>query len=129
VRSDPYAESIPNQGYHCSASEQWIPNAPNALLDERIKQHGYRTLLIDTGVVGEPRLKPDISRNKVADAEGADIAALVASHDRGEAVPRMSRGAPVLLSRLVAEGRTDGVFAFGWKRLQAIAKACCLKNI
>jgi hypothetical protein len=47
----------------------------------------------------------------------ADIAALVSSHDRGETVPNDVVGAPVLLSRLVAEGKTDGVIAFGWKRL------------
>ena len=93
---------------------QWIPKgAPNALLDERIKQHGHPTLLIDTGVQGEPRLKPGFSRNEVADA---------ARRHRGPGFePRPWRdgpddvvGAPVLLSRLVAEGKTDGVIAFGW---------------
>ncbi len=41
----------------------------------------------------------------------------------------MSRGAPVLLSRLVAEGKTDGVIAFGWKRLHGHGYFVLLKNM
>jgi uncharacterized protein (UPF0261 family) len=125
VRSDPYAESIPNHGYHCPASEQWIPNAPNALLDERIKQHGYRTLLIDTGVVGEPRLKPDISRNKVANAAGADIAALVASHDRGEAVPTMSWAHQSCFPDLWLKAKRTASLLLGGSGCTTMATACC----
>ncbi len=69
-----------------------------AYLAEQIQRRGHRTLVIDTGILGEPGLKPDISRIEVASAGGADIAGLVAKHDRGEAVTAMSRGAAVVLS-------------------------------
>jgi uncharacterized protein (UPF0261 family) len=49
----------------------------------------------------------------VARAAGADLTALVARRDRGEAVAAMSKGAPVVLSRLLAEKKIDGVISLG----------------
>ena len=69
-----------------------------AFLAEQIQKRGHHTLVIDTGILGEPRLKPDISRAEVASAGGADFAPLVAKRDRGEAVTSMSHGASVVLS-------------------------------
>ena len=94
-----------------------------AYLAEQIQRRGHRTLVIDTGILGEPGLKPDISRIEVASAGGADIAGLVAKHDRGEAVTAMSRGAAVVLSRLVTESQADGVIALGGSGGTAIATA------
>src|SRR5688572_24739782 len=78
---------------------------------EVIRQRGHKTVIIDVGSLGDPQIKPDISRNEIAAAAGADLAALVAKRDRGEAVAAMSRGAPLVLSKLVAEGRIQGVIS------------------
>jgi uncharacterized protein (UPF0261 family) len=78
-----------------------------------IGQRGHKTLVIDVGVLGPPAIPPDITREEVARAAGADFAALCAKRDRGEAVGVMSRGAARLLPRLHAEGRFDGVLAMG----------------
>ena len=94
-----------------------------AFLAEQIQKRGHRTLVIDTGILGEPSLKPDILRTEVASAGGADIAELVAKRDRGEAVTAMSQGAAVVLSRLVSEGQVDGVIALGGSGGTAIATA------
>jgi len=94
-----------------------------AFLSEQIQKRGHHTLVIDTGILGEPRLKPDISRAEVASAGGADFAALVAKRDRGEAVTIMSHGASVVLSRLVNERQVDGVIALGGSGGTAIATA------
>jgi uncharacterized protein (UPF0261 family) len=64
--------------------------AEHAFLAEQIQKRGHHTLVIDTGILGEPRLKPDISRTEVASAGGTDFAGLVAKRDRGEAVTSMS---------------------------------------
>jgi uncharacterized protein (UPF0261 family) len=94
-----------------------------AFLAEQIRKRGHCTLVIDTGILGEPGLKPDISRTEVASAGGTNFAELVAKRDRGEAVTALSRGASVVLSRLVAEGQVDGVIALGGSGGTAIATA------
>lgn len=88
-----------------------------------IKQRGHQVLVIDVGTVGEPRLKPDITRNEIAAAAGVDFATLAAKQDRGEAVTTMSRGAPVVLAKLAVEKRIDGVISLGGGGGTAIATA------
>ena len=76
----------------------------HAVVAGQIRARGHQTLVIDTGSVGEPGLKPDITRVEVAAAAGVDYAALAAKRDRGEAVSAMAKGAPVVLAQLVAAG-------------------------
>ena len=76
---------------------------------DRIKQRGHQVLVIDVGALGAPRLNPDITRREVAAAADVDFDALAAKRDRGETVAAMSKGAPVVLSRLVAEKKIHGV--------------------
>ena len=78
-----------------------------------IEARGHKTLLIDVGVLGEPVIKPDVTRDVVAKAGGADIKKLVADEDRGQAVAAMSAGAAAVLPKLYAEGKFDGVLAMG----------------
>jgi uncharacterized protein (UPF0261 family) len=88
-----------------------------------IRQRGHDVLVLDVGTLSEPRLTPDITRAEVAAAAGIDFAALTAKQDRGEAVTAMSQGAPVILSRLAAAGRIDGVISLGGGGGTAIATA------
>ena len=78
-----------------------------------IKQRGHGVLVIDVGTGGAPKLKPDISRVEVAAAAGGDFGTLAAKQDRGDSVSTMSRGAPVVLAKLAAEKRIDGVISLG----------------
>ena len=43
-----------------------------AFVKERIEEQGLETFIIDVGVLGEPELTPDLSRQEVAKAAGAD---------------------------------------------------------
>ncbi|MDR3404422.1 MAG: Tm-1-like ATP-binding domain-containing protein [Chthoniobacter sp.] len=90
---------------------------------ELIRARGHRTLVIDLGTEGPPQLTPDITREEVAALAGFDLTALVARHDRGEAVAAMSKAAPIILSKLHAEGRIDGVISLGGGGGTAIATA------
>ncbi len=78
-----------------------------------ILHRGHKTLLIDVGVLGEPKLAPDVSSREVAEAAGAVIQDLIEGEDRGEAMATMARGVEVLLPRLHAQGRFDGILALG----------------
>jgi uncharacterized protein (UPF0261 family) len=92
-------------------------------VQEAIHARGHRTLLIDVGVLGPAAVVPDVSREEVARAGGADAAELAAREDRGEAVAAMSRGAAVLLPKLFAEGRFNGVIALGGSGGSSVACA------
>ena len=80
---------------------------------ELIRARGHTALVIDVGTLEPPKIQPDISREDVARAAGFDLAAIVARRDRGEAVTAMSKGAPIILSRLLAEKKIDGVISLG----------------
>ena len=92
-------------------------------LDTKGREYGYvrdhliaqgaRVIGIDAGVLGEPLIPPDIDRHEVARAGGTDVATLAASGDRGAAISAMARGAALIVGRLHAEGRLDGILGLG----------------
>ncbi|MGH3040374.1 MAG: Tm-1-like ATP-binding domain-containing protein, partial [Candidatus Rokuibacteriota bacterium] len=84
-----------------------------AYLRSLLDGHGVETVLVDAGVLGEPRTAADVGREEVARAAGADLAALAEAGDRGAAVETMARGAAEIVTRLRAEGRLDGALALG----------------
>ncbi|MFD7028676.1 Tm-1-like ATP-binding domain-containing protein [Streptomyces sp. NPDC059917] len=82
-------------------------------LRERIARAGVEVVLVDTGIMGDPRVPADVPREAVARAAGTELTELRAAADRGAAVTTMARGAEATLVRLHAEGRLDGVLAIG----------------
>jgi len=53
-----------------------------------------------------------------ATAAGIDLDAVIARKDRGEAVTVMSKGDPLVLARLVADRKIDGVISLGAEAAQ-----------
>ena len=90
-------------------------------LRRRVRNEGVDALLVDTGVLGVPLAEPDISREEVAGAAGADAQELAKSGDRGAAVEAMARGAAEIVKELHAQGRLDAVLALGGSGGTAIA--------
>jgi uncharacterized protein (UPF0261 family) len=84
-----------------------------AFLRDRLLEHDVEVVLIDTGVVGEPTVAPDIPAADVAAMAGSSLHALRKGGDRGEALADMARGAAEQLRRLHADGRVDGAMALG----------------
>ncbi|MBT2439551.1 Tm-1-like ATP-binding domain-containing protein [Streptomyces sp. ISL-36] len=82
-------------------------------LRERLLLRGVEVVVVDTGVIGSPRIPADVSRAEVARAAGVDLERLRAEGDRGAAVTTMARGAAEVVRRLYAEGRLHGVLALG----------------
>jgi uncharacterized protein (UPF0261 family) len=85
----------------------------HAFVADLIRKRGHKVLVIDVGILDNPKLKPDITREQVAAAADANLAELVAKHDRGEAVRAMSLGAPIVLTQLANERKIDGVISLG----------------
>ena len=87
--------------------------AENEFVRDRLRAAGVDVLVVDTGVLEPPGFPPDITRQEVAAAAGADFDALVAARDRGAAITAMAEGAEVVVARLYQEGRLDGALALG----------------
>ena len=94
-----------------------------AYLRDRIRELGAATIVVDVGVLGEPRTAADVPRDEVARAGGGDHAELVAAGDRGAAMELMGRGAAAVLGRLHAEGRLQGVVSIGGSGNASVAAA------
>jgi uncharacterized protein (UPF0261 family) len=90
---------------------------------EFIRRRGHQALVVDVGIVGAPQIRPDVSRDEVARIAQLDLAALVSGNDRGAAVLAMSKAAPIVLSKLYAEGTIHGVISLGGGGGTAIATA------
>src|SRR5215471_7713276 len=84
-----------------------------AYLRTRIESEGLATLVIDSGVLGEPAFAPDISPHEVARAGGYALEDLRATRDRGESIAAMAAGAAVVARRLFEEGRIQGLISLG----------------
>jgi uncharacterized protein (UPF0261 family) len=84
-----------------------------AYLCDRIRERGVDVLLIDAGILGEPLTEPDVTRQEVAAAAGADVETLAEARDRSAAIKAMSCGAAEVVLRLHSEGRFDAIGALG----------------
>jgi uncharacterized protein (UPF0261 family) len=87
--------------------------AEYAFLAHRLREHGVDVVLVDAGILGEPATRPDVGREEVAGAAGADVKSLAEAGDRGAAVATMARGAAEVVKRLHAEGRLDAIGGLG----------------
>ena len=92
-----------------------------AFLADRIREHGVDVVLVDAGIVGEPLATPDVTRQEVATAVGADVQVLADAGDRGAAVETMARGAAEIVKRLHAEGKLDAIGGLGGSGGSALA--------
>jgi uncharacterized protein (UPF0261 family) len=98
-----------------------------AYVRDRLRKHGVDVILIDAGVLGEPLTPPDITRETVATAAGADLAELVAAADRGQAIEVMSRGLQAVVRQLHAEGRLGAVLGLGGSGGSSLITAAMLE--
>jgi len=87
--------------------------AEYAFVRDRIRAAGLAAVLIDTGVLDEPTVEPDIGAAAVARAAGAELRALRTGADRARAVTAMADGAARLLRERHAAGDVGAVLVLG----------------
>ncbi|MEZ4699950.1 MAG: Tm-1-like ATP-binding domain-containing protein [Rhodothermales bacterium] len=80
---------------------------------QQIEARGHRTVVIDSGVLGDPLFRADVTRQEVASAGGADLEKLRAANDRGQAVIAMTQGAAAIVQRLHEQGKVDAIIGMG----------------
>ncbi len=90
---------------------------------DRLRDLGTDVLIVDVGVLDQPLIDADITREQVAEAAGSSLATLVQRHDRDTAVATMQRGATTIVQDLVVSGRIHGVLALGGSSGSTLASA------
>jgi uncharacterized protein (UPF0261 family) len=83
------------------------------VLKDLIESQGFKTILMDTSIGGEPTVQPDISSEEVARLGGGNIRDMRTSRNTGQITPIMIKGASIKVQELLANGLLDGIIAFG----------------
>ncbi|MGD0950603.1 MAG: Tm-1-like ATP-binding domain-containing protein [Candidatus Binatia bacterium] len=93
-------------------------------LREIIEARGHDVLSVDVGVMGQPFVRGDYTREAVAEAGGVPLQQLVdaanAGADRKQATDVMTAGARKIVQELAAAGRLDGIMSLGGSTAAAI---------
>jgi uncharacterized protein (UPF0261 family) len=80
---------------------------------DRLRAAGVAVTVIDAGVIGPPAFDPDLPRERVFAAAGADSQRVKAEGDRGKAIALAAEGAAKLAAELHREGKITGVLSLG----------------
>jgi len=79
----------------------------------QIQAEGYDAHVIDAGVMGDPTIEPDTTRETVARRGGDELDDLREAGDRGAAIETMASGAASVVKELYDEGNLSGVLGLG----------------
>ena len=79
----------------------------------QIEGSGVSTCVVNTGILGDPELTPDVSADEVAQAGNSSLQALRDEGDRGNSVTVMAQGAATLIAERHAAGVVDGIISLG----------------
>ena len=84
-----------------------------SFINKKIKKKGFKTIVVDTGILERPKFTADVSNKEVAEAGGKDLNELISKKDRGEAIAVMSKGACTIIKKLHNDGKIDGIISMG----------------
>ena len=90
---------------------------------ETIVKLGHVPVVIDPGILGQPTLEADVTRQEIARAGGEDLDSLIARKDKVHAQSVMIQGLVNVVTRLYAEGGFAGIVAVGGAQGTAMATA------
>ena len=79
-----------------------------------IRDKGLGVLLMDAGIIRDPKASPDIKRQEIARAAGVtDLDALVALGNKGKCIEAMIKGVTVKTQELFQKGTFHGMLGIG----------------
>ncbi|MFC4077003.1 Tm-1-like ATP-binding domain-containing protein [Salinithrix halophila] len=84
-----------------------------AYVKQEIEKRGHKAFVIDTGILGEPHFRPDISAEEVAKASGVELRELKEKGDKSLAMSVMTRGIALIMRDLYQEGVIDAGISMG----------------
>lgn len=79
----------------------------------QIESSGVSTCVVNTGIMGEPQLEPDVSADEVARKADSSLQVLRDEGDRGNSVAVMAEGAAAIVAEKQAAGEIDGIISLG----------------
>jgi uncharacterized protein (UPF0261 family) len=82
-------------------------------LKNQIEDLGDKTIIIDSGVVGKPTIKTDITREEVAAKGGIPLSDLLKNPTRERAAPVMAGGAIKIVKELISNNKAHGIISMG----------------
>jgi uncharacterized protein (UPF0261 family) len=82
-------------------------------LREQVEKQGDKALVVDTGVIGKPATRADVTRDEVAEAGGMPLPKILENPTRELAAPVMANGATKIVTRLAAEEKVHGIISMG----------------
>jgi uncharacterized protein (UPF0261 family) len=88
-----------------------------------IEKHGLKALTIDSGSLGAPFIKGDITREKVAKKAGYELRALIKTRDKGKIIQSMTEGTTIWVQDLYDAEKIHGVISIGGAQGTAIGTA------
>jgi uncharacterized protein (UPF0261 family) len=94
-----------------------------AFIKDLVEKEGLKTLVVDFGVMGEPALKPDVSRAEVAAAGGGKLDQLRSGDRKDEAMKVMSTGLAATVRKLYDGGKLQGIISMGGTGGTSVATA------
>ena len=81
---------------------------------ELILRRGCKVLLLDAGILHDPRTPPDIPRQEVARAAGvSDLEKLLGLGDKGKCIAAMIQGVTAKTQELLQRQAFDGILGMG----------------
>jgi len=92
------------------AEEKW---QEADFLRKEIEDRGYRVVMLDMGLIGEPQGRCDITREEIISASGRNPDEVALLTDRGKRMPMMVDGAKEKVRQLYSTGRLDGIISIG----------------
>ncbi len=90
-------------------------------LADRIEENGFKSLVMDVGVLGAIPFEPSIRRDSVARAAGTSIKEIIALRHEGRAMSAMAVGCGKILKDLMEQGQLQGVIAAGGSMSTSLA--------
>ena len=85
-----------------------------AYLRDRLQSHGLSTIVIDSGILGEPLdIVPDIAHEQSATYAGSDLESIRKAGSRGKAVEMMQASLSNLVLELYQNGQVDASVSMG----------------
>ncbi|MBS6953172.1 MAG: Tm-1-like ATP-binding domain-containing protein [Enterocloster asparagiformis] len=88
-----------------------------------LEELGHEALIMDTGLLGEPLILPDISRQELMGLAGADDLDALRREGKAALMAAMTRGLREALVKLQREGKIQGALSLGGGQGTAISAA------